>query len=269
MADSQVPSGENSHAAHQVAQMDFSGKRVWVTGAGQGIGYQIACQFVAQGAEVVGLDKAFAPTQPYPFTTVLLDISHPQQVALVCQHLLSETPGLDVLVNGAGILHMAETEALSLEDWQQCFNVNVFGAFYLLRQLIPQFKQQRFGAVVTIGSNAAHAPRMRMSAYCASKAALTSFSHCVGLELAPYGVRCNLVSPGSTDTPMQRGMWHSADAEQQTIAGFPQQYKLGIPLGKIATPQEIANTVVFLASDLASHITMQDIVVDGGATLSA
>jgi 2,3-dihydro-2,3-dihydroxybenzoate dehydrogenase len=68
---------------------------------------------------------------------------------------------------------------------------------------------------------------------------------------------------------MQRGMWHSEDAQQRTIAGFPPQYKLGIPLGKIATPQEIANTVVFLASDLASHITLQDIVVDGGATLSA
>ncbi|CQR23140.1 short chain dehydrogenase [Yersinia enterocolitica] len=187
----------------------------------------------------------------------------------VCQRLLCQVPRIDVLVNGAGILRMAETESLSLEDWKQCFDVNVSGAFYLLRQLIPQFKQQRFGAVVTISSNAAHVPRMQMSAYCASKAALTSFSHCVGLELAPYGVRCNLVSPGSTDTPMQRSMWHSDDAQQQTIAGFPQQYKLGIPLGKIATPTEIANTVAFLASDLASHITLQDIVVDGGATLSA
>ncbi|CFR16731.1 MULTISPECIES: 2,3-dihydro-2,3-dihydroxybenzoate dehydrogenase [Yersinia] len=255
-------------------QMDFTGKRVWVTGAGQGIGYQVACQFAAMGADVVGLDKAFSTdnastARDYPFATELLDISHPQQVEGVCQRLLCQVPRIDVLVNGAGILRMAETESLSLEDWKQCFDVNVSGAFYLLRQLIPQFKQQRFGAVVTISSNAAHVPRMQMSAYCASKAALTSFSHCVGLELAPYGVRCNLVSPGSTDTPMQRSMWHSDDAQQQTIAGFPQQYKLGIPLGKIATPTEIANTVAFLASDLASHITLQDIVVDGGATLSA
>ncbi|MDA5544075.1 2,3-dihydro-2,3-dihydroxybenzoate dehydrogenase [Yersinia rochesterensis] len=269
MATNQVSPAKSTCAINKAAQMDFTDKRVWVTGAGQGIGYQIASQFVALGADVVGLDKSFSATQNFPFTTALLDISNPQQVALVCQHLLSQVPRIDVLVNGAGILRMAETEALSLEDWQQCFNVNVSGAFYLLRQLIPQFKWQRFGAVVTIGSNAAHVPRIQMSAYCASKAALTSLSHCVGLELAAYGVRCNVVSPGSTDTPMQRGMWHSEDAQQRTIAGFPQQYKLGIPLGKIATPQEIANTVVFLASDLASHITLQDIVVDGGATLSA
>ena len=87
--------------------------------------------------------------------------------------------------------------------------------------------------------------------------------------MAPHGVRCNLVSPGSTDTDMQRSLWHTPDAEQRTIAGFPDQYKIGIPLQKIAQPQEIANAVLFLASDLASHIVMQDIVIDGGATLGA
>ena len=87
--------------------------------------------------------------------------------------------------------------------------------------------------------------------------------------MAPYGVRCNLVSPGSTNTPMQRGMWQDETGEQNTINGFPEQFKLGIPLGKIAQPQEIADAILFLASDRASHITMQDIVIDGGATLAA
>ncbi|MHA7593007.1 2,3-dihydro-2,3-dihydroxybenzoate dehydrogenase [Yersinia ruckeri] len=251
-----------------MVQMDFTAKRVWVTGAGQGIGFETAKLFGELGADVLGLDKAF-PNGNYPFTTVVVDISQPAQVADVCEHLLEDVPRVDVLVNAAGILRLGDIEALGLDDWQQCFDVNVSGAFYILRHLIPYFKQQGAGTVVSIGSNAAHVPRMQMAAYCASKAALTSFSHCVGLELAPYGVRCNLVSPGSTDTPMQRGMWQAADAEQRTIAGFPQQYKLGIPLGKIATPQEIAHTVAFLASDLASHITLQDIVVDGGATLAA
>lgn len=103
----------------------------------------------------------------------------------------------------------------------------------------------------------------------ASKAALKSLALSVGLELAGSGVRCNVVSPGSTDTDMQRTLWVSDDAEEQRIRGFGEQFKLGIPLGKIARPQEIANTILFLASDLASHITLQDIVVDGGSTLGA
>ncbi len=108
-----------------------------------------------------------------------------------------------------------------------------------------------------------------MSAYGASKAALRSLCLTVGLEMAPFGVRCNIVSPGSTDTAMQRSLWQTPGGEQEMIAGFPDQFKLGIPLGKIAQPQEIAATVLFLASDLASHVTLQDIVVDGGATLGA
>lgn len=252
----------------QPLQFDFSGKTVWVTGAASGIGESIARQFVALGANVIGFDRAFQPYNDRPFTSVTLDISEPNRVAAVCRQQLAET-GLDVLVNAAGILRLGDIDALSVDDWHQCINVNASGVFYLLNALVPHFKQQRRGAIVCVGSNAAHVPRLQMAAYCASKAALTSLSHCAGLELGPYGVRCNLVSPGSTDTPMQRGMWHSADAEQRTIAGFPDQYKLGIPLGKIAQPDEIANTVVFLASDLASHITMQDVVVDGGATLTA
>ena len=251
----------------QPLQFDFSGQTVWVTGAASGIGESIARQFVALGANVIGFDRAFRHYD-HPFTCVTLDISEPDSVAAVCRQQLAET-GLDVFVNAAGILRLGDIDALSVDDWHQCINVNASGAFYLLNALVPHFKQQRRGAIVCVGSNAAHVPRLQMAAYCASKAALTSLSHCAGLELAPYGVRCNLVSPGSTDTPMQRGMWHSADAEQRTIAGFPDQYKLGIPLGKIAQPEEIANTVVFLASDLASHITMQDVVVDGGATLTA
>ncbi|EBO6844629.1 SDR family oxidoreductase, partial [Salmonella enterica subsp. enterica serovar Kentucky] len=157
----------------------------------------------------------------------------------------------------------------SVDDWQQTFAVNVGGAFNLFSQTMAQFRRQQGGAIVTVASDAAHTPRIGMSAYGASKAALKSLALTVGLELAGCGVRCNVVSPGSTDTDMQRTLWVSEDAEQQRIRGFGEQFKLGIPLGKIARPQEIANTILFLASDLASHITLQDIVVDGGSTLGA
>ena len=237
--------------------MDFSGKNVWVTGAGKGIGYATALAFVEAGAKVTGFDQAFTQEQ-YPFATEVMDVADAAQVAQVCQRLLAETERLDALVNAAG-----------KEDWQQTFAVNVGGAFNLFQQTMNQFRRQRGGAIVTVASDAAHTPRIGMSAYGASKAALKSLALSVGLELAGSGVRCNVVSPGSTDTDMQRTLWVSDDAEEQRIRGFGEQFKLGIPLGKIARPQEIANTILFLASDLASHITLQDIVVDGGSTLGA
>lgn len=248
--------------------MDFSGKTVWVTGAGKGIGYATALAFAKAGATVTGFDRAFGKDD-YPFATQVLDIADAGQVAQVCSRLLEKTERLDVLVNAAGILHMGATDALSLDAWQQTFAVNVGGAFNLFQATMAQFRQQRGGAIVTVASDAAHTPRIGMSAYGASKAALKSLALTVGLELATSGVRANIVSPGSTDTDMQRTLWTSHDAEQKRIAGFGEQFKLGIPLGKIARPEEIANTILFLASDLASHITLQDIVVDGGSTLGA
>ncbi|BBQ84896.1 TPA: 2,3-dihydro-2,3-dihydroxybenzoate dehydrogenase [Kluyvera ascorbata] len=251
-----------------MSDFDFRGQTVWVTGAGKGIGYATALAFAEAGAQVTGFDLAFDGGD-YPFSTEILDVADAQQVAQVCERLLATTERLDVLVNAAGILRMGTTDALSLADWQQTFAVNVGGAFNLFQQTMAQFRRQQGGAIVTVASDAAHTPRIGMSAYGASKAALKSLALSVGLELASAGVRCNLVSPGSTDTDMQRAMWVSDDAEQQRIRGFAEQFKLGIPLGKIARPQEIAATILFLASRSASHITLQDIVVDGGSTLGA
>lgn len=251
-----------------MAGFDFNGQTVWVTGAGKGIGYATALAFVDAGAAVTGFDLAF-DGDDYPFATEVLDVADAQQVAQVCERVLAKTERLDVLVNAAGILRMGATDALSLADWQQTFAVNVGGAFNLFQQTMAQFRRQQGGAIVTVASDAAHTPRIGMSAYGASKAALKSLALTVGLELASSGVRCNIVSPGSTDTDMQRVLWVSDDAEQQRIRGFAEQFKLGIPLGKIAHPHEIANTILFLASSSASHITLQDIVVDGGSTLGA
>ncbi|EOW6620550.1 2,3-dihydro-2,3-dihydroxybenzoate dehydrogenase EntA [Cronobacter dublinensis] len=248
--------------------LDFTGQTVWVTGAGKGIGYAAARAFAQAGATVTGFDLAF-PHADYPFACETLDVADAAGVAAVCQRLLRDDARLDVLVNAAGILRMGATDALALDDWQQTFAVNVGGAFNFFQQTMATFRAQKRGAIVTVASDAAHTPRIGMSAYGASKAALKSLALTVGLELASCGVRCNLVSPGSTDTDMQRTLWHSDDAEQQRIRGFAEQFKLGIPLGKIAQPQEVANTILFLASDLASHITLQDLVIDGGSTLGA
>jgi 2,3-dihydro-2,3-dihydroxybenzoate dehydrogenase len=106
-----------------------------------------------------------------------------------------------------------------------------------------------------------------MAAYSASKAAATMFTKSLGLEVAKYGIRCKLVAPGSTDTPMLSSMWHDESGPQGTIAGRPDAYRVGIPLGKLAKPADIAEAVVFLLSDRAAHITLHTLTVDGGAAL--
>ncbi|ABY39045.1 2,3-dihydro-2,3-dihydroxybenzoate dehydrogenase [Brucella suis] len=250
------------------ASWRFAGKRVIVTGAAQGIGRRVAERFLAEGATVIGLDRQ-AGEADAPFRLIRLDITDAAEVRAVSDGLKAEGKPLDILVNVAGVLKLGNTDRLSAEDWKTCMDVNASGPFHLLSQWVPVFRDQRHGAIVNVASNAAHVPRLNMAAYCASKAALASFSHCVALELAPYGVRCNVVSPGSTRTAMLGAMLNDPSGEAQLVRGLPEQFKLGIPLGKIAMPDDIANVILFLASDQAGHVTMQDIVVDGGATLGA
>lgn len=246
----------------------FEGQRVWITGANRGIGAAVAELFCELGAEVVGFDHVF-DGQQRPYRTVEIDVSHAECVANVVRQELTQSGRLDVFINVAGVLEMNSLESIRHDEWQRTMDINVGGALWFFQQIIPWFKAQRRGAIVTVSSNANHAPRMSMGAYSASKAALTNLTMTAGIELAPYGVRCNVVSPGSTNTQMQRQLWTDDTSEQRTIQGFPEQFKLGIPLGKIAQPRDIAQCVAFLASDWANHVTLQDLVVDGGATLGA
>ena len=231
----------------------FVGKRVLVTGTAQGIGQRIAQRFVQAGAEVIGLDRqpatatgdgtGHAPT----FEQIQLDVTDTQAIVRVCEQLKARWQTLDVLVNAAGVLRMGGLDTLTTEDWNACLDVNVTGPFHLIQQWAPVFKAQRRGAIVNIASNAAVVPRIGMLAYCTSKAAMAAMSQTVALELAPFEVRCNIVSPGSTDTPMLAGMLGDPAGQRRLVEGLPEQYKLGIPLGKIGRPDDI----------------------DGGATLGA
>lgn len=246
---------------------EFSGKHVWVTGAGRGIGRAVAETFAAQGAHVAGIDLAFEEgTQVFHHETC--DVADADAVEALCRTLLAKGAP-DVLVLAAGILRLGGIEHLTPDDWRACIDVNAGGAFNLLRETAPVFRQRKSGAIVAVASNAGHVPRIGMAAYGASKAALSSLMRSVGLELAPYGVRCNIVSPGSTDTAMLRTLWSDAEGPTRTLEGDPGNFRLGIPLGKLAATQDIANAVVFLASTQAGHITLQDLVIDGGATLGA
>jgi 2,3-dihydro-2,3-dihydroxybenzoate dehydrogenase len=210
---------------------DFAGKQVWVTGAGQGIGLHTARAFQQAGAMVTGFDKPsavritlFAPSDGY----------HRQSGGRGgCQRLLAEQPVLDVLVNGAGILRLGATDEISDDDWQSCLAVNAGGAFNLFRHTLPVFRRQQHGAIVSIASNAAHVPRVGMSAYCASKAALRSLCLTVGLEMAPFGVRCNLVSPVRPLRRCNRPCGKRTTPNSAPSTGF-RSVQTGHSVGKIA-----------------------------------
>ncbi|QZO13102.1 2,3-dihydro-2,3-dihydroxybenzoate dehydrogenase [Pseudoalteromonas piscicida] len=247
-------------------KQEYHNKTVWVTGAGQGIGLSVAKQFARLGARVVGFDKQFATTEPL-FKAIHCDLADLATLEHTLATLVRQDLAPYSLINVAGVLELGALETLSLEQWQHCQHVNAGAVFVFLKSCAAHFKQQRSGSIVTVSSNASHTPRQNMAAYCASKSASTQLTLTAGLELAEYGIRANVIAPGSTLTPMQTGMWRDSSGAEQVIKGFPSQYKLGIPLQKLATPEEIAHSVLFYASSLSSHTTMQVVTIDGGATL--
>ncbi|MFF9431299.1 2,3-dihydro-2,3-dihydroxybenzoate dehydrogenase [Streptomyces sp. NPDC014746] len=261
---------------------EFAGRVALVTGAAQGIGEAVVRALSAQGATVAatdrdalglkrtvarlaeetGTDVAAGPVVPYA-----LDVTEPGDVTETVTRITRELGPVDVLVNVAGVLRTGPAVETTDRDWADVFAVNTTGVFHVSRAVVAGMAARGSGSVVTVASNAAGIPRAGMSVYAASKAAAVAFTKCLGLEVAARGVRCNAVCPGSTDTPMQRSLWDGEDVPGSVLDGDLATHRTGIPLRRIARPEDIAEAVVFLASDRARHITMQDLYVDGGATL--
>lgn len=254
----------------------FSGKTMVVTGAAQGIGEAVARRLVAEGAFVYAFDLKHEALHALGtelnqagkvMETMMVDISKQHDVDAAIDRIESMRT-IDGLVNAAGVLFADAFEATTAENWIKTFDVNVHGTFFVSHSVARRMSRRRKGAVVTIASNAAATPRVNMSAYCASKAATAMLTKCMGLELGKLGIRCNVVSPGSTNTAMLKAMAGNViERDRKLIDGDQEAYRTGIPLRRIAQPEDVASAVAFLLSDEANHITLHDLVVDGGATL--
>jgi len=248
-----------------------------VTGAAGGIGAAVATALAAEGRPVALLDRSAAgvgelaeklAADGHETCALAADVTDPRAVWAAVATAEEVLGPLGVLVNGAGALVSGALLDLDLDEWSRAFAVNTDGVFHVSRAVGRRMRERREGSIVTITSNSAGVPRAGIGAYASAKAAATMFTRCLGLELAPAGVRCNIVCPGSTDTPMLRELLGDADLDA-VVAGDPAAFKVGIPLGRVADPADVAEAVVFLASPKARHITMQALYVDGGATLRA
>ena len=242
-----------------------------VTGASGGIGSAVARVLVARGSRVACLDLVLAEVdgaEPY-----VVDVTDAAAVEAAVAAVERELGPVEHLVNAAGVITTGPLLDSDPDEVARVLAVNVQGVLNVTRSVGSRMARRGAGAVVTVSSNAASTPRLGIGAYAASKAAATMLTRCLALELAPHGVRCNVVSPGSTDTDMLRATFDPAEREQdafdRVVAGSAADFRLGIPLGRVASADDVAQTIVFLLSDAARHVTMHDLRVDGGATLGA
>ncbi|GHE98092.1 2,3-dihydro-2,3-dihydroxybenzoate dehydrogenase [Streptomyces fumanus] len=261
-----------------IEDKEFPCRVALVTGAAGGIGSAIARALAARGTVVAVVDRDAArlaaltdelAEDGLKAAAFPADVSDADQVERAVDRIEVELGPVDLLVNAAGVLRPGSAVTMTDADWRAVFAVNLDGVFHCCRAVAARMKERGEGAIVTIASNAGRVPRLQMAAYGASKAAASSYTKSLGLELAQHGIRCNVVSPGSTDTPMLHALWSDPSDRQLTIEGSSAAYKTGIPLRRIAEPADIADAVLFLASARARHITMQDLCVDGGAVLGA
>jgi 2,3-dihydro-2,3-dihydroxybenzoate dehydrogenase len=246
-----------------------------IVGAGRGIGLACARALAGAGYSVALADRdvsglqSEASSHPGFVTTHQVDVSEAGQVERLIAEVLEAHDHLDVVVNAAGMLLVRPALETDATSWDQVFAVNARGSFLVASAVARAFRAQRTGGrIILFGSIIARIARLNNVAYCASKAAVIQMARCMALELAADGITVNVVSPGSTRTEMLEAQL-GADPGRWDLAihGDLKTWRLGVPMGRLAEPDDHARLVLFLADESSGHITGQEFIVDGGQSL--
>jgi 2,3-dihydro-2,3-dihydroxybenzoate dehydrogenase len=239
------------------------------------LGLAIAQAFAADGARIAinDIDQNAAwrlaerLSSQTDALTVVGDVASRRDVQGIFESTVTQFGRLDVVINNAGVISTSPIHAYDEESWDRTIEVNLKGTFLCSQAAARHFISIGRGAIVNVGSVNGKIARLNSSAYCASKAAISQFTRVLALELAPHGVRANTLSPGSCGGVMAAAHYPKGDAERLLLRGDLESWRLGVPLGRLCTPEDVAAAAVFLASDAARHITGQEIFVDGGQTI--
>lgn len=256
--------------------MRFSGKNVLVTGAARGIGEGIARKFMMEGAKVVALDyredqlaqlaaeyAANDPQMADRYAYVVSDLRHPASAAEAVGKAWDKWGGIDIVVNNAGVAVLEPFSEITYEGWTNIMNVNLNALFVISQEAGKRWLvSRRPGAIVNMASKNGLAGQADLAHYNTSKGGVVMLTQTMAIELAPHGVRVNAVAPGFIDTPMDREVKASAKNAETFVLNRT-------PMKRYGTIDEVANAVLFLASDDASYITGTTLLVDGGHLANA
>lgn len=237
----------------------FEGKTVIVTGAGSGIGYQMAHQFLDHGATVYATDLDTAACPPGS-RVITLDVTDEASVVAAVKTVIQETGQIDVLCNNAGLGSTTNVVDCTSDEWDQVFAVNARGVFLGTKYVLPHMLERSYGVIINTASAAGLAGLRDRAAYCASKGAVIAFTKQVAIQYAGTGVRANSICPGTVDSP-----WVGRLLDNSPDPAVAREQLVGRqPMKRLGQPAEIAAAALYLAGEEAAFITGSELVVDGG-----
>lgn len=249
--------------------LDLDGKVAIVTGAMGGIGTEISALLACYGADIVAADINLSTAQRLEETirnfdrkclSRQVDLTNPKEVETLVQETLSTFGRIDILVNNAGITNRKPAVDLTIEEWDQLMGVNLKAVFICSKTVGKIMINQKRGRIINISSTAGIQGYPNRSAYAASKGGVILLTKALANEWGPFNVNVNAVAPGVTETPMTKTFLSDPKNRSQFLSR--------IPLGRFAELEEIAASVLFLASDASSYINGHILIVDGGSLIS-